>query len=105
MYSTITVTTGPMSCLPRAIETPFSARSSEAMPMEELVPQSVIVSAAMPVTHTNFIPQASAFIPTAVPLDIAYHFGNIPDPRHSAFRDYHLLGDILVIALSAMLSG
>jgi predicted transposase YbfD/YdcC len=38
-------------------------------------------------------------------LDIAHHFTNVPDPRHPAFRDHHLLGDILVIALSAVLVG
>lgn len=38
-------------------------------------------------------------------LDIAHHFQNLPDPRHAAFRDYHLLGDILIIALAAVLSG
>jgi predicted transposase YbfD/YdcC len=39
------------------------------------------------------------------PLDIAHHFANIPDPRHPAFQGSHRLGDILVIALTAMLSG
>jgi predicted transposase YbfD/YdcC len=39
------------------------------------------------------------------PLDIAHHFAGLPDPRHPAFRDRHLLGDVLVIALSAVLSG
>jgi predicted transposase YbfD/YdcC len=39
------------------------------------------------------------------PLDIAHHFANVPDPRHPAFRDRHRLCDILVIALSAVLSG
>ena len=45
--------------------------------------------------------------PTSEPrrLDIAYHFANVPDPRHPAFRDYHLLGDILIVALSAVLAG
>ena len=38
-------------------------------------------------------------------LDIAHHFANLPDPRHPAFRDRHRLCDILVIALSAILSG
>jgi len=38
-------------------------------------------------------------------LDIAHHFANLPDPRHPAFRDHHLLGDVLVITLCAMLSG
>jgi predicted transposase YbfD/YdcC len=38
-------------------------------------------------------------------LDIAHHFAALPDPRHPAFRDHHLLGDILVIGLSAVLAG
>jgi predicted transposase YbfD/YdcC len=40
-----------------------------------------------------------------VPLGIAHHFRDLPDPRHPAFRDHHLLGDILFIALCAVLSG
>jgi predicted transposase YbfD/YdcC len=39
------------------------------------------------------------------PLDIAHHFASVPDPRHAAFRDRHNLGDILVIALCAVISG
>lgn len=42
---------------------------------------------------------------TVVPLDIAHHFAALPDPRHRAFRDHHLLGDILVIAVAGVLSG
>ncbi len=38
-------------------------------------------------------------------LDIAHHFATVPDPRHPAFREHHLLGDLLVIALSAVLVG
>jgi predicted transposase YbfD/YdcC len=38
-------------------------------------------------------------------LDIARHFESLPDPRHPAFRDHHLLGDIVTIALCAVLSG
>jgi predicted transposase YbfD/YdcC len=68
------------------------------MPTEQSPPGSVLVSAGVD------LPQGY-FVPAAVPLDIAFHFGNIPDPRHPAFRDYHLLSDILVIALSATLSG
>lgn len=37
--------------------------------------------------------------------DIAHHFECVPDPRHRAFQEHHLLGDILVIALSAVLVG
>ena len=45
--------------------------------------------------------------PFAAPrrLDIAHHFAGVADPRHEAFREHHLLGDILVIALSAVLAG
>jgi predicted transposase YbfD/YdcC len=43
--------------------------------------------------------------PPGAPLDIAHYFRDLPDPRHPAFRDYHLLDDILVIALAALLSG
>jgi predicted transposase YbfD/YdcC len=42
---------------------------------------------------------------TPVPLDIAHHFAGVPDPRHPAFQEHHLLGDILVIALTASFSG
>src|SRR5262245_49742505 len=38
-------------------------------------------------------------------LDIAHHFADLPDPRHPAFRDRHILSDVLVIGLSAVLSG
>jgi predicted transposase YbfD/YdcC len=41
----------------------------------------------------------------AAQLAIAEHFASLPDPRHPAFRGRHLLGDMLVIALSAVLSG
>jgi predicted transposase YbfD/YdcC len=43
--------------------------------------------------------------PGSAPLDIGHHFATLPDPRHPAFRDHHLLGDLLVIALCAVLSG
>jgi predicted transposase YbfD/YdcC len=38
-------------------------------------------------------------------VDIAHPFSSLPDPRHPAFRDYHVLSDILVIALAEVLSG
>jgi len=47
----------------------------------------------------------SATTTAPVRLDILHHFADVPDPRHPAFRDHHLLGDILVIALCAVLSG
>jgi predicted transposase YbfD/YdcC len=43
--------------------------------------------------------------PAPVRLDIAYHFANLPDPRHPAFQDHHVLSEVLVIALGAVLSG
>jgi predicted transposase YbfD/YdcC len=47
----------------------------------------------------------SATATASVRLDILHHFADVADPRHPAFRDHHLLGDILVIALCAVLSG
>jgi predicted transposase YbfD/YdcC len=43
--------------------------------------------------------------PAPAPLDIAHHFSDLPDPRHPAFQDHHLLSDLLVIALCAVISG
>ena len=43
--------------------------------------------------------------PAPARLDIAHHFANLADPRHPAFQDHHRLGDLLVIALCAVLSG
>jgi predicted transposase YbfD/YdcC len=43
--------------------------------------------------------------PVPARLDIAHHFAALADPRHPAFQDHHLLGDLLVIALCAMMSG
>lgn len=43
--------------------------------------------------------------PAPAPLDIAHPFANLTDPRPPAFQDHHLLGDLLVIALCAVLSG
>ncbi|MBI1917345.1 MAG: transposase family protein, partial [Planctomycetes bacterium] len=43
--------------------------------------------------------------PAPAPFDIAHPFANLPDPRPPAFQDHHLLGDLLVIALCAVLSG
>jgi predicted transposase YbfD/YdcC len=42
---------------------------------------------------------------STAPLDIAYHFANVPDPRHPSFRECHCLGDLLVIGFSAVLAG
>jgi len=43
-------------------------------------------------------------MPVTEPLDIAHHFAAVPDPRDSRFVT-HPLGDLLTIALCAMLSG
>jgi predicted transposase YbfD/YdcC len=98
MHGTMTVTTDAVSALPRGPLSPLCSSLSETMPTEQSAPHSVLVSVAMTVAEPYFTTPAP-------PLDIAYHFGNIPDPRHPAFRGHHLLSDILVIALSAMLSG
>jgi predicted transposase YbfD/YdcC len=80
---------------------------------------SVITTAAVPVAATVPLPApgdhpadpglfvcvASACHSPAPRLDIARHFADLPDPRHRAFRDRHLLGDILVIAFCAVLCG
>jgi predicted transposase YbfD/YdcC len=50
-------------------------------------------------------PTSSAAAPPLASLDIASHFADVPDPRHWAFRQHHLLSDILVISLSAVLCG
>ena len=42
---------------------------------------------------------------TPGPLDIPGHFADLPDPRHPSFRGFHLLGDIVAVALCAVLSG
>jgi predicted transposase YbfD/YdcC len=42
---------------------------------------------------------------TPSPLDMPSHFASLPDPRHPAFRDRHLLGEVVAIALCAVLSG
>jgi predicted transposase YbfD/YdcC len=42
---------------------------------------------------------------TPSPLDLPGHFASLPDPRHPLFRDFHLFGDIIAIALCAVLSG
>jgi predicted transposase YbfD/YdcC len=47
----------------------------------------------------------TAMTETPSPLDIPGHFANLPDPRHPAFRDCHQLGEIVAIALCAVLSG
>src|SRR3954447_25834582 len=42
---------------------------------------------------------------TPSPLDVPGHFARLPDPRHHVFRDFHLFGDVVAIALCAVLSG
>lgn len=76
----------PIAALPMLSELPLPA------------PPCFFVSPAQPVA-------AAEVAPAPTPLDIAHHFANVPDPRHPAFRREHLLSDILVIGLSAVLSG
>src|SRR5688572_2617691 len=43
---------------------------------------------------TDLLPLEETVGPLAddpTPLDIAYHFANVADPRHAAFRERHLL--------------
>ena len=47
----------------------------------------------------------SAPLDAQAPLDIAHHFAELPDPRHWAFRKRHVLSDMLVISLCAVICG
>jgi predicted transposase YbfD/YdcC len=87
MFTTMSVTTASAAdffCLPLPAAAADDLSASACL----------FVSCALP---------APAF--AAVRLDIARHFANVPDPRHPAFRQHHLLDDILVIALTAVLCG
>jgi predicted transposase YbfD/YdcC len=89
MFATMSVTTVSvpvMSC------PPLPAATGGGL----LAPLCLFVSCATPVADSDF---------AAVRLDIAQHFANVPDPRHRCFRDHHLLDDILVIGLTAVLCG
>lgn len=91
MFSTLSVTTASVPA--------FTDLTLPPAPAAELsAPTCLFVSAALPL--------ASAGCPAGgARLDIAQHFANVPDPRHRFFRDRHLLDDILVIALTAVLCG
>src|SRR5688572_24279320 len=92
MYSTQSITTASTATL----SAPLGLGVVDPMAADPSAGLCVLVSPAV------LLPGAG---PAATPLDIAHHFANVPDPRHPAFCDRHLLSDILVIALSAMLCG
>jgi predicted transposase YbfD/YdcC len=88
MFATMSVTTASVpvtACppLPPGTATELSA------------PLCLFVSSAVSVANTA----------ATVRIDIAHHFANLPDPRHRAFPGHHLLSDILVIALTAVICG
>ncbi len=94
MYSTLSITT---AALP---ESPVPGLSfpcpSSPLGTQPAAPLCILVSPAQPL-----LPDC----PGVPLLDIATHFAQVPDPRHRAFPGRHLLSDVLVIALSAMLCG
>jgi predicted transposase YbfD/YdcC len=67
-----------------------------APPDEMSAPGGLFVCCGLP---------AAAGTGSTVRLDIAHHFANLPDPRHRVGRRLHLLSDILVIALTAVICG
>jgi predicted transposase YbfD/YdcC len=91
MYTGMSVTTASVAdfpCLPWPT----------APATDPFASSCLFVSSALPAAGCD-----AAVAP--VRLDIAEHFANVPDPRHRAFRDHHLLDDILVLALTAVLCG
>jgi predicted transposase YbfD/YdcC len=92
MYPTLSITTASTATL----SAPVCLGLVDPMAADLSAGLCVLVSPAV------LLPGAG---PAATPLDIAHHFANVKDPRHPAFRHHHLLSDILVIALSAMLCG
>jgi len=86
MFATVSVTTD-------AVPLPLCLDPGPALPADPFAPCCLLVSAAQPAPAP------------ARRLDIARHFAELPDPRHPAFRRYHRLDDILVLALTAMLCG
>jgi len=91
MFTTLSVTTASVPDI--TYPTPPAATAADLS-----APMCLFVSAGLPAI-------ASDFAAASVRLDIAHHFANVPDPRHPAFRDHHLLADFLVIALTAVLCG
>ena len=87
MYSTLSITTDTVSAAPVLPPSPFQ-------PIDLSVPLCILVS------PTVLPPEAAP-----APLTIAQCFAEVPDPRHAAFRHHHRLSDILLIALTATLSG
>src|SRR4051812_19802022 len=91
MFTTLSVTTASVPDCPCLPLPPAAAADPSAS-------TCLFVSCVLPLPGPD-----SALDP--VRLDIAEHSANVPDPRHRAFRDHHLLSDILVIALTAVLCG
>jgi predicted transposase YbfD/YdcC len=89
MFASLSVTTADVPL----IACPLPPSTAAADPS---TPLCLFVSAALSA------PDGTA---TTVRLDIAQHFADLPDPRHRAFRDRHLLSDILVIALTGVMCG
>jgi predicted transposase YbfD/YdcC len=87
MYPTLSITTATQSASP-ILPAPSPAPADLFAPLCILVSPTVLLPEADPAT-----------------LGIAHHFANVADPRHPAFRHRHLLSDILVLALSAVLCG
>jgi DDE_Tnp_1-associated len=93
MFATMSITTAsvPVTVCPPVPPVP-------PVPADALsAPLCLFVSCALPTPESDAL--------GTVQLDIAHFFADLPDPRHRAFRDHHLLTDILVIALTAVICG
>jgi predicted transposase YbfD/YdcC len=87
MYTTLSITTDTLSVAP-ALSLAPPQPADLSIPLCILVSPSVLLPEALP-----------------APLTIAQCFAEVPDPRHRYFRKIHILSDILVIALTAILCG
>jgi predicted transposase YbfD/YdcC len=97
MFDSLSVTTATVSVTPDPVPAMAAALTS-LQPDDPFANLSLVVSASMPNPPAHVTSDA-------LPLDIAHHFANLPDPRHPYFRDRHSLTDVLVIALTAVLCG
>ena len=98
MFDSLSVTTATVPVTTDLVPALTAAALTSPQTDDPFATLSLVVSATMP------FPPAHATAATP-PLDIAYHFANLPDPRHPHFCDRHSLTDILVIALTAVLCG
>jgi predicted transposase YbfD/YdcC len=98
MFDSLSVTTATVSVTPDPVPALTASALTSPQPDDPFANLSLVVSASMPNSLTHVTSDT-------VPLDIAHHFANLPDPRHPYFRDRHALTDILVIALTAVLCG